>query len=63
MHLIVSADGFEPVVTHLFDRASAYLDSDTVFGVKDSLVRDFVPGTDGVLVCEHDVVLRASDAG
>jgi len=63
VHLIVSADGFVPVVTHLFDLASDYLDSDTVFGVKDSLVRDFVPGPDGVLVCEHDVVLRASDTG
>ena len=60
VHLIVSADGFEPVVTHLFDRESDYLDSDTVFGVKDSLVRDFVAGADGVLVCTHDVVLRRS---
>ena len=60
VHLIVSADGYEPVVTHLFDRESDYLDSDTVFGVKDSLVRDFVPGAGGVLVCEHDVVLRRS---
>jgi catechol 1,2-dioxygenase len=60
VHLIVSADGFEPIVTHVFDRGSAYLDSDTVFGVKDSLIRDFVPGGDGVLVCEHDVVLRSA---
>ncbi len=59
VHLIVRADGFEPVVSHVFDRDSAYLDSDTVFGVKDSLVRDFVRGDDGVLVCEHDVVLRS----
>jgi catechol 1,2-dioxygenase len=58
VHLIVRADGFEPLVTHVFDRSSAYLDSDTVFGVKDSLVRDFVAGPDGVLVCRHDVVLR-----
>jgi catechol 1,2-dioxygenase len=63
VHLIVSAEGFEPVVTHVFDRASAYLDSDTVFGVKDSLIRDFVPGDDGVLVCEHDVVLRSAGSG
>jgi hypothetical protein len=44
----------------VFDRASAYLDSDTVFGVKDSLIRDFVPGDDGILVCELDVVLRSA---
>jgi catechol 1,2-dioxygenase len=63
VHLIVSADGFQPVVTHLFDRASDYLDSDTVFGVKNSLVRDFVPDGGGLLVCEHDVVLRRSGEG
>ena len=33
-------------------------DSEAVFGVKDSLIRDFVPGTDGVLRCESDFVLR-----
>jgi hypothetical protein len=41
----------------VFDRSSAYLDSDAVFGVKGSLVRDFVPDADGVLVCRHDIVL------
>ena len=58
VHLWVTADGFEPLVTHVFDSDSEYLDSDTVFGVKESLVREFVPGPDGVLVCEHDIVLR-----
>jgi hydroxyquinol 1,2-dioxygenase len=43
VHVIVTADGFEPLVTELFDRESSYLGSDTVFGVKPSLVRDFVP--------------------
>ena len=60
IHLIVRADGFEPVVTHVFDGASDYLDSDTVFGVKASLVCDFVPGPDGIFRCAHDVVLRRS---
>ncbi len=62
IHAIVSADGYVPVVTHVFDRSSAYLDSDAVFGVKASLVRDFVPDARGVLVCENDVVLER-DAG
>lgn len=57
IHAIVSADGYLPVVTHIFDRSSDYLDSDTVFGVKESLIRDFVAGADGVLVCEHDIIL------
>jgi catechol 1,2-dioxygenase len=58
IHAIVSADGYRSVVTHVFDSQSDYLDSDTVFGVKDSLIRDFVPASDGVVVCEHDFVLH-----
>jgi catechol 1,2-dioxygenase len=57
IHAKVSADGFAPLTTHIFDSRSEYLDSDTVFGVKESLVDDFVAGADGVLVCRHDVVL------
>jgi catechol 1,2-dioxygenase len=43
VHFVVSADGFEPVTTHLFDDVDPYLDSDTVFAVKDSLMCTFVP--------------------
>jgi protocatechuate 3,4-dioxygenase beta subunit len=57
IHAKVSADGYRPVTTHVFDRESDYLDSDTVFGVKGSLMADFVPGPDGVLVCEFDIAL------
>ncbi len=63
IHAIVSADGYTPVVTHIFDRTSKYLDSDTVFGVKESLIRDFVPGAGGVLVCAHDIVLAPANPG
>ena len=59
IHAIVTAEGHRPVVTHVFDSSSRYLDSDTVFGVKQSLIRDFVPGDDRVLVCEHDITLAA----
>jgi hydroxyquinol 1,2-dioxygenase len=41
IHLIVRAEGYQTLVTHVFDRESAYLDSDTVFAVKPSLVRTF----------------------
>jgi protocatechuate 3,4-dioxygenase beta subunit len=41
IHFIVSAPGYEPVTTHLFAAGSPYLDSDAVFGVKESLVREF----------------------
>ncbi|GIE95705.1 intradiol ring-cleavage dioxygenase [Paractinoplanes rishiriensis] len=45
LHFIVSAPGFRPVTTHVFVADSPYLDSDAVFGVKDSLVRE-VPEVD-----------------
>ena len=41
-HFIVSAEGFEPVTTHLFDESDPYIDSDVVFGVKNSLLCKFV---------------------
>jgi catechol 1,2-dioxygenase len=41
IHLMVRAPGYLTLVTHIFDRESAYLDSDAVFAVKPSLVRGF----------------------
>jgi hydroxyquinol 1,2-dioxygenase len=41
IHFLVTADGYQDVTTHLFVADSPYLDSDAVFGVKESLVRDF----------------------
>lgn len=48
IHTIVSAPGYESVTTHVFVEGDRYLDSDAVFGVKNSLVVGFVrhePGT------------------
>jgi protocatechuate 3,4-dioxygenase beta subunit len=42
LHLIVSAPDHVTVTTHFFDDESSRLDSDTVFGVKPSLVCHFV---------------------
>ncbi|MGL1218130.1 hypothetical protein ACSTLO_00535, partial [Vibrio parahaemolyticus] len=39
--MIVSAPGYLPVTTHLFVAGSPYLDSDAVFGMKQSLVARF----------------------
>jgi len=54
LHFIVSAPGYRPVTTHVFVADGPYLDSDAVFGVKDSLVRD---------VPEVDDPARAAAAG
>jgi hydroxyquinol 1,2-dioxygenase len=41
IHMIVSAPGHAPITTHLFAAGSPYIDSDAVFGVKESLVTAF----------------------
>ncbi len=41
IHLKVSADGHVPLTTHLFVRGDRYLQSDAVFGVRDSLIVDY----------------------
>ena len=38
VHFLVTAPGFEPLITHLFERGAQYLDSDVVFGTKAALV-------------------------
>jgi hydroxyquinol 1,2-dioxygenase len=40
LHLMVVADGYRNLVTHVFPRGDAYLGSDSVFGVRESLVVD-----------------------
>jgi catechol 1,2-dioxygenase len=57
VHVKVTAPGYRTVVTHVFDRLSEYLDSDAVFGVKDSLIVDFVPGEGSLMQCDVDFVL------
>ena len=43
LHFMVKADGFRTLVTHIFVLGDEFLDRDSVFGVKDSLVKDFTP--------------------
>ena len=43
IHFIVKAPGHRDLTTHMFVAGSEYIDSDTVFAVKKSLVVDFVP--------------------
>ncbi|AXY51391.1 dioxygenase [Rhodococcus ruber] len=60
LHFMVSAPGLRTLVTHIFVDGCDYLDRDSVFGVEDSLVKDFVqhsaqePPPDG-----HDVAGRS----
>jgi hydroxyquinol 1,2-dioxygenase len=42
VHFRISAPGFQTLVTHLFRADDPYLDSDVVFGVRSSLIGDYV---------------------
>jgi protocatechuate 3,4-dioxygenase beta subunit len=60
LHVIVTAPGYERLTTHFFDAGTEYLDSDAVFAVKPSLVREFVPRPADDPIrweCEIDIVL------
>ena len=47
MHFIVSAKGYDTVITHTFVQGDHYLQSDAVFGVKASLIATFEPVSGG----------------
>jgi protocatechuate 3,4-dioxygenase beta subunit len=60
IHLRVTAESHVPLTTHVFDADSDYLDTDTVFGVKPSLIREFAPDGEGGVRCHFDLVLEPS---
>jgi hydroxyquinol 1,2-dioxygenase len=41
LHFIFTAPGHRKLVTHVFDPTDKYIDSDAVFGVKESLIREY----------------------
>lgn len=47
LHFMVTAAGRRTLVTHIFVRGDEQLASDAVFGVKESLVKDFHPQSPG----------------
>ncbi|MHA6796193.1 dioxygenase family protein [Pseudonocardia bannensis] len=47
LHFKVDAPGHRTLITHIFVAGDEHLDRDAVFGVKDSLVHEFVPEPPG----------------
>lgn len=48
LHFMITAPGYRRLITHVFRNGDRYLDSDAVFGVRNSLIADWVrhePGT------------------
>jgi hydroxyquinol 1,2-dioxygenase len=58
LHFMIQAPGYETLITHIFRNDSDYLDSDSVFGVRQTLVTDWVEQTDGTFKLEFDFVLN-----
>jgi hydroxyquinol 1,2-dioxygenase len=47
IHFMVKAPGYQTLITHVFDEADQYLDTDAVFGVRSSLLTGFEHHEDG----------------
>ncbi|HEY7627914.1 MAG TPA: dioxygenase [Ilumatobacteraceae bacterium] len=57
LHVWARHPGYKDLITHVFDVESDYLDSDAVFGVQKSLIREFKPDDNGELATTFDIVL------
>ena len=57
LHFMIKAPGYETLTTHVFRNGDTYLDSDAVFGVRQSLIADWVKQPDGNYLVEYDFVL------
>ena len=60
LHFKIEAKGYEPLITHVFRAGDPWLDSDAVFGVRQSLVADWVTRPDGSHELVYDFVLNPS---
>ena len=58
LHFMIKAPGYETLVTHVFRDKSEYLDSDAVFGVRQSLICEWKEQADGSYLLEFDFVLN-----
>lgn len=74
IHFLISADGWQPIVTHLFREGAPYLANDVVFGARDELVVPFVEHSPGVapdgrdmatpfMTVSYDFVLAPGNGG
>ena len=57
LHVWTRKEGYKELITHVFDVESNFLDSDAVFGVQRSLIREFTNDENGELSTTFDVVL------
>jgi hydroxyquinol 1,2-dioxygenase len=58
LHFMIEADGYERLITHVFRDHDQYLDSDVVFGVRSSLIAEWVKLPDDTYSLEFDFILN-----
>lgn len=58
LHFMIKAPGYETLITHVFRSDDQYLDSDAVFGVRQSLIAAWIPQSDSSYLVEYDFVLN-----
>jgi hydroxyquinol 1,2-dioxygenase len=62
LHFKIEAPGYEPLITHVFRDGDRWLDSDAVFGVRQSLVATWVAQPDGTHTLDYRFVLNNAKA-
>ena len=55
IHFVVSADGYEPLTTHVFSDGDEYLDSDAVFATKSSLIGYYTESDDAETAARYNI--------
>ena len=58
LHFMIEAPGYERLITHVFRDHDQYLDSDVVFGVRSTLIADWIKHADGTYSLDYDFVLN-----
>ena len=57
-------DGYQPLISQIFDADTKYLDNDSVFAVKESLIGHFSKapaGADTQLILNFDFKLKSAE--
>jgi catechol 1,2-dioxygenase len=61
IHFMISKDGYQSLITQIYDSETKYLDNDSVFAVKESLIGKLGPAAPGAgtdLAMDFDFVLK-----
>ncbi len=58
LHFMIEAPGYQTLITHVFRDGDRWLDSDAVFGVRQSLVAPWTEGQDGLWHLDYGFVLN-----